>query len=366
MHTITKEQARNYFVRYHFLDRRLPKSHMDKVFSRLRTIQYDPLRVVGRNADLVLKARLEGFRPDDLERWLYQERSLIDGWDKMMNIYPMTDREMMTPISGRYARASEAHGRELLEDDFDRMAETVRQKLRDGQLLKNVHLTKEFDMGHQGKYRPFHFLDYLFHLGEAEIAEKFNTQKIYRHPKPPKMSELDEAFLDWYAYRRVEATGLIRMKRSEAWLGYYHYYQKYREPAIERLLEQGKIIPVTIEDVPGQFVMPSDKSAMLESVELPGEVRLLAPLDNFLWDRKMIEEIFDFRYRWEVYVPEKKRQWGYYVLPILQGDRLIGRLEPERVREGAFDLKQIWWEEGAKVDETAFQTELATFVDFVK
>lgn len=363
---ISKDQARNYLVRYHLLDQRLPKSEIERVFSRIRTIQYDPLKVVGRNADLVLKARLKDFHPSDLENWLYQERVLIDGWDKMMNIYPIADRDEMTPISQRYAAASEAHGRKLLGKDFDDLADRVRQKLQDGQLLKNAHLTKEFEMGRQGRYTPFHFLDYLFHKGEAEIAEKYNTQKIYRIAEEPTIRQADEDFLDWYAYRRVEATGLIRAKRSDAWLGYYHYYQEYRDVAIENLLDQGRITPVEIEGVAGHFVMPSDKLDLLDPVPLSGQVRFLAPLDNFLWDRKLIEQVFDFYYRWEVYVPEKKRQWGYYVLPILQGDQLIGRLEPERVSEGQFNLKQIWWEEGAKVDETAFQAELETFVDFVK
>jgi len=76
-------------------------------------------------------------------------------------------------------------------------------------------------------------------------------------------------------------------------------------------------------------------------------VALLAPLDPFVWDRDLLRSLFDFDYIWEVYVPEAKRRWGYYVLPILWGDRLVGRLEPRIDRAGdAVDIRGVWWQAG--------------------
>ena len=76
------------------------------------------------------------------------------------------------------------------------------------------------------------------------------------------------------------------------------------------------------------------------------EVRFIAPLDNVIWDRKFVQAIFDFEYVWEVYKPEKLRQYGYYVLPILLGDTFIGRFEPDRdkTRQDTLQIKEIWFE----------------------
>ena len=72
-----------------------------------------------------------------------------------------------------------------------------------------------------------------------------------------------------------------------------------------------------------------------------------APLDPFVWDRELLRQLFAFDYVWEVYVPEKKRRWGYYVLPILFGDRLVGRLEPRIDRKArALRILDFWWQDG--------------------
>ncbi len=363
---ISKEEARAYLVRYHMLERRQPKSALPRIFSRLRTIQYDPLQVVGRNADLVLKARLKNFHPSDLARALYEERWLIDGWDKMMNIYPVADREQMTPLSELLAEEIAAKGRELNSVDFAAVVDLVRERLADGALIRNSELTKELGMGKQGSYSPVQILDYLFYRGEAAIAHKENTQKIFQYAKRPKIHQADEAFLDWYALRRVESTGLIRSGPSDAWLGYYLWYKEHREPAIRRLLDKGLIREVEITGVKGTYLMP-EAADQLNDLNLPRpECRLLAPLDNMLWDRKLLREVFDFDYKWEVYVPEAKRQWGYYVLPILYGDRLIGRLEPERSTGGPIEVKSLWWEPGVRPPLKALEKELATFTDYLK
>jgi uncharacterized protein YcaQ len=76
----------------------------------------------------------------------------------------------------------------------------------------------------------------------------------------------------------------------------------------------------------------------------------LAPLDNLMWDRRLLEELFDFYYRWEVYTPPSKREYGYYVLPVLYGDRFVARFEPVRQKKsGSLTIKNWWWESGANL-----------------
>jgi uncharacterized protein YcaQ len=79
---------------------------------------------------------------------------------------------------------------------------------------------------------------------------------------------------------------------------------------------------------------------------------VLAPLDNLLWDRRLAKDLFGFDYVWEVYKPVAERRYGYYVLPILYGDRFIARFEPGRDKEsGALVVKNWWWEPGVSPSE---------------
>jgi uncharacterized protein YcaQ len=124
------------------------------------------------------------------------------------------------------------------------------------------------------------------------------------------------------------------------------------------LVEGGEIVPVTVEGFKGERFIIAAELPILEGAERevaagepPGGVEpgvaFLAPLDPFCWDRDLMRRLFDFDYVWEVYVPAAKRRWGYYVLPILFGDRLVGRIEPriER-RAGTLRVAGLWWEGG--------------------
>jgi len=113
---------------------------------------------------------------------------------------------------------------------------------------------------------------------------------------------------------------------------------------------------VSVEGMGYPLYMRSEDRETLErtlhSDEQPPRAVVVAPLDNLLWDRRFVEELFDFHYRWEVYKPVAERRYGYYVLPILYGDRFVARFEPGRDKEtGALMVKNWWWEVGITPSE---------------
>jgi hypothetical protein len=127
------------------------------------------------------------------------------------------------------------------------------------------------------------------------------------------------------------------------------------------LLDRGEIVAVTVEGVRGERFVVGDEWPLLAQAERevaagaivgsPGEASpgcsFLAPLDPLMWDRGILEPLYDFEYRWEVYTPAAKRRWGYYVLPILFGDRLVGRIEPRIDRTAkAVRILGLIWERG--------------------
>ncbi len=130
-------------------------------------------------------------------------------------------------------------------------------------------------------------------------------------------------------------------------------------------MEDGELTPVTVEGLRGERFVVSGELPVLDAAEaevaldesravvdgLPGGcppgIAFLAPLDPLAWDRDLLERLFGFQYRWEVYVPAAKRRYGYYVLPLLYGDRLVGRIEPRIERSsGTLRVLGLWWEPG--------------------
>jgi uncharacterized protein YcaQ len=118
------------------------------------------------------------------------------------------------------------------------------------------------------------------------------------------------------------------------------------------LVERGLIAAVEVEGLKGNRYIVAAEQPILESVAhwddaAHRDAAFIAPLDPLMWDRRLLRDLWEFDYLWEVYVPEAKRRWGYYVLPILFGDRLVGRIEPRLDRAtGTLRIAGVWWEDG--------------------
>ena len=361
--SISKEEARRFLICYQGLNGSNTfkgKEGVLQYFKRVGCVQYDPLNVVGRNADLVLQSRIPGYSSSILERLLYIDRTLIDGWDKMMSIYRREDWPF-------FLRLREVKGKEVIE------------VLKRRASLEAVNLTGEIreilmrrgplqiHLGEAGKGRWGHrnlsgaAMDYMFNIGEIGIYGKKGTQKIYdlienllphellNCPDPFK-SERD--FCKWYFKRRAGSIGFVWGRNGGGWLGHFLSDKALRMSILSELVEEKSLITIFIEGIDEAFYMRQEDFAILDSARMDKEaaVRFLAPLDNILWDREMVERIFNFKYSWEVYLQLPKRKYGYYVLPVLYGDKLVARFEPENQR-GSSPLrgKNWWWEDGISI-----------------
>ncbi len=363
---ITKPEARRFLVRYHGLDGAASWEGADGImqcFERLGAIQYDPLDVVGRNPDLVLQARIAGYRRGQIDELLYRERLLVDQWDKQMSIHQTAEWAHRTRLRTAYAEAvhhwlrhyrnSEA-ALEILDAVLAALAE------------KGPVLPARLDFGavpnHSGwgsRKVAGVALEYLAARGEVGIHSRRNTQKIYAligDLLPPEVLNAAEPFADehefllWYALRRVEAVGLAANRSGGTWLVNLLDSTPRRTPLLEELVEQGRLLRIAVDGSRERLYMPARYRRLLEtSEERERRVRFLAPLDNMLFDRKLVATVFGFEYSWEVYVSEAKRRYGYYVLPVLYGDELIARFEPELHRGDApLVIKNWWWEPGVR------------------
>jgi uncharacterized protein len=366
--SITGLQARHFLLMHQGLFP--PRSLKDKseilgFFRRVGCVQYDPVNIVGYNSDLALQARVQSYRPRFLDELLYQDRLLKDGWDKVSSIYPMED----FPYFARHrALMVKQHG--APDNPPMKIAGEILDAIRARGALSSLDLAHpeqiKWDWGFPTNLARA-ALEVLYAMGTLGIHHRVGTRRYFDLnerliPAPilafldPNLSEED--YQDWHVLRRIGGLGMADPNRwSDYWLGILRVKTQARQAALRRLLEAGKVLSVTVEDNPKRtyFIrsidFPTLESALNAPPILP-QACFLPPLDNLLWDRKLLRTIFDFNYSWEVYKPASKLIYGHYVLPVLYGDRFIARFEPLCAKKsGVFTINNWWWEEGVSLDK---------------
>jgi uncharacterized protein len=378
--TISSEHARRFLVRRHLLapPRSLPgrpESVLD-VVERLGSLQFDPLEVPGaRNHDLVLHARIGGYRRGWCEEWLYgPDRRLIELYNKSLNILPMHE---LPHYRVAWQRAAHVDGG-ILTEQAD-VAKAILKRLRaDGPLStaafgEHAHAV---DWWWAPTRASRAVMEALFVTGRIGIARREVNRRFYdlmERLVPADLLALEESEEDAMTHRllsRFRAVGLTTPIGTQSEVMYSAGSTAERSLRTARLVDEGRLIPVEVEGLARTRYIVAEDAATLEATAGPASnpdpaVSFLAPLDPLVWDRRMLRELWGFDYLWEVYVPEKKRRWGYYVLPILFGDRFVGRIEPRLERaSGTLRILGAWFEPGFEpTDEPGFIAALGEAVE---
>ncbi|HIU47671.1 MAG TPA: YcaQ family DNA glycosylase [Candidatus Fimadaptatus faecigallinarum] len=322
---------------------------------RAGCVQYDPVDVCGRSADIALNSRVAGYRRSMLESLLYQRRELVDYFDKNLAIFAVQDWPYFARERARYAQNTRG-GAELA----CACATVLDEIARRGALCSaDIDLPGKVDWFWSATRTARAALEQLYFEGRLAIHHKRGTVKYYdliERCLPADMVTApdplpdDEAHRQWRVMRRVGAVGLLWNRASDAWLGIPGLKAGERESAFAALCARGELTELEVEGVRWPLYMRACDEAELERAlagELAPRAELLAPLDAMLWDRRLVEALFDFEYRWEIYTPADRRRYGYYTLPLLYGEELTGRIELARGRTGgALELKGAWYEPG--------------------
>ena len=368
--TLTKQEARRFLLTHQHLWPPYAiegKSGIVQYIRHVGCIQFDPLNIVGHNHDLTLQARIADFRPAMIQELLYSDRQLLDGWDKNMSIYHVED----WPYFRRYREQNRKQPRRSGEQ-IESALHQVRRAIEERGPLSSLDLEMKqvVDWWWSPTTLARAALESMYLWGELVIHHKVHTRRVYdfasRHLPQELLNaadpnESDEQFYEWYALRRIGSMGLLWNKSGDGWLGISDFKSAKRQAAINSLLKQKKIMEIQVDGINAPLYLRSRDLPFLQAIrdaEEPPRAAILAPLDNLLWERRLVEAIFDFTYRWEVYKPVHEREYGYYVLPVLYGDRFVARFEPGRDKEsGVLQIKQWWWEAGIELNE-ALKTEL--------
>lgn len=366
MMTVNKTHARRFILAHQRLwpPRKLRgKAGILEFIRHVGCIQFDPINIVGRNPDLVLQSRVDKYRPVMLEELLYSDRQLLDGWDKVASIILAED----WPYFSRHRQLMrEQHGDP--SNPPMEIAPMVLDAIRERGPLSSIDFKQDdkvaWSWGHQSRLAKAS-LDVLYAMGEVLVHNRVGSRRIYdlteRLIPPDLISTPDpnatmEDYQEWHVLRRIGGVGLANPSASELWLAMLGVKGDILRSTLVRLVERGDLVILAVDGVPDRvFFVRSQDLPTLELVRTKrapkARATLIGALDNAIWDRKMLRWIFDFEYIWEVYKPVKERKYGYYVLPVLYGDRFVARVEPVFDRkENKLTIKNWWWEDGVQPD----------------
>jgi len=333
----------------------------------LECVQTDPISVVHRNQHLVLHSRVVNYKVSHLDDLLYKDRVVFEYWCNEKSIIPI---ENFPYFCYRMQHTAEFHSpfyerikaeQKKLKSQISQVLSIIkkegplsaqdfeRRKSMEGKLATRV-LNLLWDCG---ELMIHHVEDNrrYFDFAERLLPSKIRTSSVGR-------KEYESFMVEKYmrAYGLVDTRdwrfGWLPMKASE------------RKVIVEKMLKERKIFPVKIDGVKHVYYVLEEYLSSLEEGEKPldDKVYFVAPLDNLLWNRRMVSEIFGFDYAWEVYKIPEKRKYGYYVMPILRGRKFIGRLDPKLDRQDRKMIINSLLMEEKRVDK-ALVNELAEAVN---
>jgi uncharacterized protein YcaQ len=330
------------------------------LITRIGFVQVDSITTVERAHHMILAARRPAYRPEALKRLLERDRAVFEHWTHDASILPV---ELFPVWQLRFAR------------DADRLRDNWKRWFRDGyeakfdEILNRIARdgpVKSSEVGDgevrgKGGWWDWHpsktALEWLWRTGQLQITRREGFQKVYdltervipqayRLPCPPV-----DSVVDWACSSALDRLGFATPGEICA---YWNAVtpQEARDWC-KAELAAGRVTEIAVEGADGSHRHSLARPDVLDRAaavpEPPARLRVLSPFDPALRDRARAERLFGFHYRIEVFVPEAQRRYGYYVFPLLEGARLVGRIDMKARREaGLLQVRALWPEAGVQ------------------
>ncbi|MCB0401802.1 MAG: YcaQ family DNA glycosylase [Flavobacteriales bacterium] len=330
-------------------------------------VQIDTISVTERSHNHVFYSRNKQFKPEDIAGMMAQKQ-IFEYWSHAAAYLPMRDFHYSLYRKDQY-KAGHKHWfpRDKKTDQY------VLDRIRSEGPLQSKDFENPFDKNHEWyQWKPAKIaLTNLFMDGSLMIVERKGFQKVFDLTERVIPSDTNtstptsDEFHNHLIFNALDNFGITTLEE----ISYLRKGVKTTLKAtLNKLLEARKIVAVRIENDPAVYY--STPAILEESNRLKAgnQIHILNPFDNLVIQRKRLKALFDFDYQIECYVPEKKRVYGYYTLPVLWGDAFVGRMDAKANRkDGTFLIKNIWLEQQeAKISEwmPLFAAALNEFAQF--
>ncbi len=335
------------------------EGRLEQVVENLGYVQIDTISVITRAHHHTLWARVPGYQEENLNR-LMQHKKVFEYWSHAASYLPMCDYRFSLFRKKMYASGIVHWFRE----DNPKMKKYVLQRIRaEGPLQSRDFEFVRKTPGNWYEWKPAkRALEQLFMEGALMVAERKGFQKVYDlaervYPEGTGMSVPTETqFCEHLIGRAIDANGLVNLPEISYLRG---HARKGVQHGIKQLVKDGLISELTVATKGIYYGKKEQIEKILAGPRIKKQVHLLSPFDNAVIQRKRLAAFFDFDYLIECYVPEAKRKFGYFCLPVLYGDRFVARLDPKADRASkTFYIHSFFPEKGWKPD-AAFAREFA-------
>ncbi len=347
----------------------------------LGSIQIDTLQVVARSQYLVLWSRLGCYDPAQFDALLFRpgRKRFFEYWKKAASIIPLEHYRFSMPRMQQRLESPRTNWQNWLkrEDSAPALALVRKRIAAEGAL-------RAADFAYEGERRGIWWdwkpakaaLEYLYGIGELMISDRVNFQRVYDLPERvlPDWVDRSPATREEADRHDVElALRALGICRARTLFDYTYLLRQRIAPVLDILRQEGKLLTVDCEVCDGgsdELLLHRDRLPDLQRA-LDGELQprhttLLSPFESLLWSKVHGHAFWNYHHDIELYVPQPKRKWGYFTLPILHRDRLIGRLDPKLEREtNTFHIRALHLEPDFGPDERLVGELAATIRDFM-
>lgn len=326
------------------------KSGIYRIIEKLGYIQIDTISVVERSHHHIIWSRMPSYQKSDLDELLEKDKLIFEYWSHAASYLPMKDFRFSLLRKRNYSdkyKDWKISNRKIIEHVYDRIKS-------EGPLQ-----SKDFDDKKSGTYGWWNWkpskdaLEFLFHTGELMIARRSGFQKVYdltERVLPDNINVSIPSVKEFYrhlAERSLKSFGIFREKE----VMYLKSYDKIKfKNVLNQMAEEKIIAEIKVRGFKEDIFYTSESNIeALKNIKSNKLIHILSPFDNLIIQRKRIKDLFDFDYQLECYLPEKKRKFGYFCLPVLYGNRFIARIDAKASRsENEFLVKKMFQDKDFK------------------
>jgi uncharacterized protein len=363
--------------------------NMLDVVQDIGCLQLDPTSAVARNHLLVMFSRVGKYKLADLDKLLWEDRSLFEYWAHAASIVLTEDYPIHYHQMQRFKNEGFPWGKRIWDwmaknkelHDYI-LAEITEKGALPSKVFEDKSQASWHSSGWTGNRNVGQMLTYMWDAGTLLVAERnkggHRVWDLAERVLPdwtPRDILSDHEMVYRAAQKSLRALGIAQMKEIK--LHYIRWRYHDLPDVMKKLEKNGRIEQMQVVDKgkpwPGTWYIHIEDIPLLESLErgeFEPRTTLLSPFDNLICDRARTQKLFDYDFRIEIYVPKEKRQYGYYVLSILHGDKIIGRIDPQMDRKNKrLNVNAVYAEPDAPMNKATGRVvagaiqELATFLD---
>ncbi len=351
-----------------------PDVDLKRIIERIGLLQMDSVSVVARSHYLVMLARASLYERSALDD-LLTSGFLFETWAHAMCQLPSAHYPWYHAYIQQKQLKESNWQIDRLDMDMQPVIEQVLTTIRErGPMSSKDFASERRGEGGWWNWKPSKIaLEYLFDRGELMVSHRVNFQRYYDLPErvlARHIFTLDKTFEDFRRWTIERGLRHLGIGTSNHVADYYRQHKRGAGSLLKGLCQRGEALPVQVAGWRAPAFIHREDLALLQRVQAgdfqPSRTVFLSPFDNLFWDRDRDEMLWDFFYRIELYTPKAKRVHGYYVMPILHGSNLVGRIDPKVDRKAKrLICHNLHLERGVKLNAALTRGLIGAFEEFM-